>query len=228
MLETGLRLSAKAAWGLRVGSAGVALALDWHLGILPAWMEARINEMSEPTTPNQIAAEIDDKVKPYLFWTVMWVSAINVVGIPFIPFIAIIYWAWYAPRYNEFHTLELSATGIETKRGVVFRSQTNVPLDRITDVAVHQGPLMRHFGVYKVTIESAGQTQMQGAANVIGVAEPYAFRDAVLENVEMFKLSVRGDAATADDELAALESNVQTHLLTEIRDILARMEGQRS
>ena len=103
---------------------------------------------------------------------------------------------WYAPRYREFHTLELDGINVKSKRGVVFRSETNVPLERITDVSVHQGPLMRNFGVYKVSVESAGQTQMQGAATIIGVADPYVFRDAVLENVEMIKQRSGGDGST--------------------------------
>ena len=180
-------------------------------------------------TPNLINVEIDDKVKQYLFWTVMWVSAVTVVGIPLLPIIAIIYWAWYAPRYREFHTLELTETGVTSKRGVVFRSQTNVPLDRITDVAVHQGPLMRTFGVYKVTVESAGQTQLQGAANIIGVVDPYDFRDAVLENVELVKQGASAESAqTAEASATTSGSDAQTEILTEIRDILARIESRES
>ena len=177
--------------------------------------------MSERGTANAISAEIDDRVKQYLFWTVMWVSAVTVV---FIPIIAIIYWVWYAPRYREFHTLELDEVNVKSKRGVVFRSETNVPLERITDVSVHQGPLMRNFGVYKVSVESAGQTQLQGAATIIGVADPYVFRDAVLENVEMIKQRSGGDGSIATDAPTAAGSNVQTELLTEIRDILKRID----
>ena len=177
-------------------------------------------------SPNTLSVEIDPKANRYLFWTVMWVTAVTVVGIPFMPIIAIIYWAWYAPKYREFHTLELTETGIESKRGVVFRSQTNVPLDRITDVSVHQGPLMRNFGVYKVTIESAGQTQMQGAASIIGVTEPYAFRDAVLENVELLKNQAAVASPSDAGDATTTSSDAQLKLLGEIRDILTRIESQ--
>ncbi len=178
-------------------------------------------------SPNLLSAEIDDKVKQYLFWTAMWVSVVTVVGILVLPIVAVVYWVWYAPRYRRFHTLELSETGVQSKRGVVFRSQTNVPLDRITDVAVHQGPLMRTFGVFKVTVESAGQTQLQGAASIIGVADPYRFRDAVLQNVELVKQRA-GDSITQVTERPSsdADSEAQTRLLSEIRDILARIEAR--
>ena len=181
---------------------------------------------SQTASPNTVSVEIDDNVKRYLFLTVMLVSAITVVGIPFIPFIAIIYWVWYAPRYREFHTLELTETGVQSKRGVVFRSETNVPLERITDVSVHQGPLMRWVGVHEVRIESAGQTQQQGAVSIVGVVEPYRFRDAVLYNVELAKAPTPADdtvigtdahVAVGDGE----SSGEQLQLLKEIRDLLS-------
>ena len=182
---------------------------------------------SQSRTPIVVSVDLDDRVKLYLFWYLMGIMLITIVGIPLIPFVAIFYWIWYAPRYGEYHTLDLNGSGIVSKRGVVFRSQTNVPVDRITDIAVHQGPLMRRFGIYKVTIESAGQTQIEGAASVIGVVEPYDFRDAVLENVELMKQSTAEEKTPSDSEIAVTSgSDAHTGLLTEIRDILARMEAR--
>ena len=180
---------------------------------------------SQIGSPNTVSTEIDDKVKPYLFWYIVGIFIITVVGIPLIPFFAIFYWSWYAPRYREYHTLELTDTAVESKRGVVFRSQTNVPLDRITDVAVHQGPLMRRFDIYKVTIESAGQTHVEGAASIIGVVDPYVFRDAVMRRVDEVRSQSACDASTGaraevDDETV---SNEQIRLLREIRELLARI-----
>ena len=182
-----------------------------------------------PQKPNTLSVEIDPKANRYLFWTVMWITAVTVVGIPFMPFIAIFYWAWYAPRYRQYHTLDLTETGVESKRGVVFRSQTNVPLDRITDVSVHQGPLMRVFDVHKLTVESAGQTQEQGAVSIIGVVDPYDFRDAVLANAELLRQGATPESAvSAGATVARTGTDAQTELLAEIRDILARIEARDS
>ena len=67
---------------------------------------------------------------------------------------------------------------------------------------------------------------MEGAATIIGVADPYVFRDAELENVEMINQRYGGDGSTAADASATLGSNAQTELLTEIRDILARIDAK--
>ncbi len=179
--------------------------------------------------PNVVSVDIDPRANRYLFWTVMWITAVTVVGIPFMPFIAIFYWAWYAPRYRQFHTLDLTKTGVVSKRGVVFRSQTNVPLDRVTDVSVHQGPLMRAFDVHKLTVESAGQTQEQGAVSIIGVVDPYDFRDAVLANAELLKQGTAPESSTARSTASLSPgTDAQTQLLTEIRDLLVKIESRGS
>ena len=187
--------------------------------------DARVSETPKMTL---FGVEIDNHVKPYLFWYIVGVLAITIVGIAIIPFFAIFYWSWYAPRYREYHTLELTDTAVESKRGVVFRSQTSVPLDRITDVAVHQGPLMRRFDIYKVTIESAGQAHVEGAASIIGVVDPYVFRDAVMRRVDDVRSQSAGDAA-AEARVEVVDeatSGEQLQLLREIRDLLAKMESK--
>ena len=67
---------------------------------------------------------------------------------------------------------------------------------------------------------------MQGAASIIGVTEPYAFRDAVLENVELLKQQSSSTSAQEPDSTTASTGNTQLQLLSEIRDILTRIENQ--
>ena len=56
---------------------------------------------------------------------------------------------------------------------------------------------MRAFDVHKLTVESAGQTQEQGAVSIIGVVDPYDFRDAVLANAELLKQGTAPESSTA-------------------------------
>lgn len=184
------------------------------------------------TTSDEIItldAELDPKALPYLFWIVCGIMAITVVGIPFIPFFAIFYHAWYKGRYFEHHSMRLTERTVEIHSGVVFRRHTNLPYDRITDVSVEQGPFMRRYGIHKVTVETAGQTQMQGTASMVGVIDPDAFRQAVLNNVEVLKsgaAAVAPQAAGGVGSAAMAGSATVLSLLTEIRDSLRRMEGK--
>ena len=169
-------------------------------------------------------AQLDPKSLPYQFWLVMGVLAITVVGIIAIPFFVIFYHAWYKGRYFEHHSLRLTERTVEIHRGVVFRRHTNLPYDRITDVSVEQGPFMRRYGIHKVTVESAGQTQMQGTANMVGVIDPDGFREAVLHNVEIAKSGVAPAAPATAGTGAMVGSATVLSLLTEIRDSLRRLE----
>ncbi len=175
-----------------------------------------------------LEADLDPKSLPYQFWVVCGFMCITVVGIPFIPFFAIFYHAWYKGRYFEHHSMRLTERTVEIHRGVVFRRHTNLPYDRITDVSVEQGPFMRRYGIHKVTVETAGQTQVQGTASMIGVVDPDAFRQAVLNNVEVLKAGAAPAMPQAGGAGSAAIAGSATvlSLLTEIRDSLRRMESK--
>lgn len=185
--------------------------------------------MAESRDVEAIKAEIDPQVLPYKFWLVFGIMCITVVGILGLPFWAIIYHVFYKPRYYEFHSLTLTERTAEIVQGIVFRRRTNIPYDRITDVSVEQGPLMRRFGIHKVTMETAGQTQMEGTASMYGVVDPEAFREKVLDNVESMRMGAAGPMAMAGagaGEMAAGSGDV-VGLLTEIRDTIQRIEESR-
>ncbi len=179
--------------------------------------------------PVQLEVELDRKVLNYQAMLAMLYTAVTVVFIPFIPFVWLFAVLWYNPRFMAHHSMKLSDREVQIRRGVVFRSETRMTLDRVTDVSVHQGPLMRRYGIYGVTVETAGQTQAEGTANLIGVKDPYGFRDAVLHNAELYKQGESAPAPTGPGTLSNVSvrtgaSGGEVELLTEIRDILARME----
>ncbi len=167
-------------------------------------------------------AATGERVTKYLFVMLVLISVVTVVGIVLIPFFALLYWLWYKPRYGDYHSMVLSDRFVNIRKGVVFRNEINVPLDRITDVTVSQGPVMRWAGVYGIKIESAGQTTPEGGANLIVDRDPRDFRQMVMDRAESVK-SGQG-AVNADARVEGGSS--QTELLTEIRDILRRIEHQ--
>ncbi len=100
------------------------------------------------------------------------------------------------------------------------RSEATIPLNRITDVRLHDGPAMRFYGVRGVKLETAGQSGDTGSeGNLIGVVDAAAFRDAVLLQRQAAQESEQNSESPASDQVA--------DILTEIRDILARIEATR-
>ena len=64
-------------------------------------------------------------------------------------------WPAIAYRYASYRVDDL---GIEIRRGVVWRSITNVPRSRVQHTDVSQGPLERKFGLGTLVIHTAGTT----------------------------------------------------------------------
>ena len=90
------------------------------------------------------------------------------------------------PKWAKRHFDSLSCTLTEKslclKKGVWFRTEKTIPLEKITDLSLTEGPILRYFGLCSLKIETAGQSAQPGAANadMTGVVNALAFRDLVL------------------------------------------------
>ena len=165
-------------------------------------------------------AEFDRGVIAYYRVLVSIYLAITVVGIPLIPF-WLIFSLWYGPEYYRRLSARLTAQAIELRKGVFNRRESTIPLNRVTDLRLHDGPIMRHFKVRGLLVETAGQSGQNASSegDLIGVVDAEEFRNAIL----MQRQRVLG---AEPDEDAPTPAGNATELLTEIRDILARMEAK--
>ena len=165
-------------------------------------------------------AEFDRKVIPYWRWLVSIILAVTIVGIPLIPF-WLLYSLWFAPKYLRRLSARLTTQALETRKGVFNRSESTIPLNRITDLRLHDGPLMRHFKLRGLKVETAGQSGQYASSegNLTGVVDAAEFRNAIL----MQRQRTLGAESEEDSPTTASGT---TELLTEIRDILARIEAK--
>jgi putative membrane protein len=103
------------------------------------------------------------------------------VGIPIAPF-AYLLARWHQKRYYDRLHVVLTRRDLVVRSGVWNRQEKSVPLEKITDVALLEGPIMRIYGVKGLRVETAGQVSAGfGLVNLIGVENPEAFRDAILD-----------------------------------------------
>ena len=109
---------------------------------------------------------------------------------------------------------------MEIRKGVFFRKEATIPLNRITDVRLHDDPLMRYFGLRGLRVETAGQSGPQAGSegDLVGVVDAVEMRNAILLQRQQV-LDAPGESTAPK---AAPEGSA--HVLTEIRDILARIE----
>ena len=169
-----------------------------------------------------VEAEFDRRVMPYGRLAVTLLLLITVAGIPLIPF-WLIWSVSYLPRAYARFSARLTPTSLEVTRGVYFRSDSTIPLDRITDVRLHDDPLMRRYRLQGLKVETAGAAGSGASAegSLIGVVDAPAFRDAVLRQREVLQ-----DAGSATVAASASAESGERELLVEIRDLLRSIDSK--
>jgi len=164
------------------------------------------------------SAEFDSRLPSYYFLQTLFALAVMVFTIPLIPVWAIIGMAVHKRQYEALGC-DLTERSLNIRRGFLFKVQKNIPLDKITDLAVSEGPVLRYFGLCSLKIETAGggQGSNMGQALLPGVVEALEFRDAVLNQRDV----VAGGAPAPVVEPA---KPGEDGVLVEIRDTLQRIE----
>ena len=124
------------------------------------------------------------------------------------------------PRIPAARVRRVTTQAVEIRKGVFFRKEATIPLNRITDVRLHDDPLMRYFGLRGLRVETAGQSGPQAGSegDLVGVVDAVEMRNAILLQRQQV-LDAPGESTAPK---AAPEGSA--HVLTEIRDILARIE----
>ncbi len=166
-------------------------------------------------------AEFNPKMKQYLMWTGILICTVSMVLIPLIPLWAI-FGTIYLNKYFSRLECELTTRSLRFKKGYIFHTERTIPLDKIQDLTFKEGPLLKYFGISKLSVETAGGSA-QGTADLslIGIINAGDFRSLVLE---------QRDKVTDNKTTHSTESDADSSLqvLVEIRDSLKRIEEKLS
>ena len=161
-------------------------------------------------------AEFNPKVCPYWLLSGIVILLVTIIGIPLL-----VFWIplglLFTRRYLDRMECLLTAKALKVKKGIFVRVEKTIPLEKITDMGMVQGPIMRHFDLHRLTVETAGQSGPGALVSLTGIVDAPAFREAVLQQRD--SLSVQTDAKETDEEALTVK------LLVEIRDSLARIES---
>lgn len=94
-------------------------------------------------------------------------------AILFVPATAFEIYRYATTRYG------VSASDLVVRRGLLFRSERHVPLQRIQNVDLAQNPLHRMLGVAEVRVETAGGSEPEAVLNVLSLAAAASLRREV-------------------------------------------------
>ena len=139
------------------------------------------------------------------------------VTIPVLAFVAFV--AYWIPLYCESIAYRLTVTEVTWQRGVWFRQTGIVPYNRITNVDIVQGPLMRLFSFSALRVQTAGYSAQARAEIVLnGIEDPKDLQEKIMS-------FVRGTGPVATgagpEELPAADATVEE--LRAIRALLERL-----
>lgn len=154
--------------------------------------------------------------------------AVTVVGIPLMIIVLPLTY-WYYTKYYANLRVILTSRDLKVHRGIWVKEEKTIPLEKITDLRVYQGPIMRRMGLKGLAVETAGQTNQAGAlVTVIGIENTDDFRDTALNQRDRITDQDDSFAPTAASapatSSAPSDNGVMLDTLSDIRDTLKRIE----
>lgn len=101
-------------------------------------------------------------------------------------FVILLAWlAYYWPGLTyRFARYRLAETGLEIRRGVLWRHQISVPAARVQHVDVSQGPLQRQFGLASLVVHTAGTSNASVTLEGLAFETAQALRDELIRQRE--------------------------------------------
>lgn len=155
------------------------------------------------------SAQFDKKVKKY--WLVFWIllPLVTFFFIPLIPIIVILV-LFIAQKQLDAMSAELFERKLVVKRGMWFKVEKSIPLEKITDVGLTQGPLMRYFDLYRLDFETAGQSAQGALVSMLGIIDAIKFREMILAQKDALQGKVESvEVPEKTSEMADLVESVK-------------------
>jgi putative membrane protein len=168
-------------------------------------------------------AEFNDSVTTYWLLNGAIICVVTVIGIPFL-IIWFLIGKWATRKYLASHKCTLTDKTLKVSKGILTRVEKTVPLDRITDLALIQGPIMRYFDIEALSVETAGQSTAGSMVSLAGIKDGRAFRDAVLKQRDIAVENQKRTSTAMTEQDDPFSGSEAISLLREIRDSLSRLE----
>lgn len=132
--------------------------------------------------------------------------------------VIVIFLAW-VQLYYESMWYELREDEMSWKRGVWFRTTGIVPYNRITNLDIRQGPVMRALGISTLAIQTAGYSgQAVPEIKIEGVAKAEELREFIRSLVR--DTASHGDGTGGEKPAPATTNESMLAELTRIRILL--------
>ena len=127
-------------------------------------------------------AEFSPKLADYTMVSSLIGLCLTVIGIP----IAAVFFVVGKPLVQKWIDrlgCTLTERTLELQSGIFNRVESTIPLEKITDLQMVQGPIMRAMGIKGFKVETAGQSSGPTGylMSLKGIVDAEGFREAVLD-----------------------------------------------
>ncbi|MEM7576669.1 MAG: PH domain-containing protein [Planctomycetota bacterium] len=169
------------------------------------------------------------------YWMLSGTVVCAILCLGLIGFVALPLWlvfgSIFTAKYRQSLSCELTDRSLKFGKGIWTRVEKTVPLEKITDLGLMQGPIMRRFGLHTLSVETAGQSSPGGGSllRLTGIEDTIGFREAVLEQRDRLTLEglggeTRPQATKPTSSVSPACGGDDANALQDIRDTLKRIE----
>lgn len=170
-----------------------------------------------------------------LFGLVLLAAAFLSESVPFLAISVIVlvaiaaFYLFWVGKYYDTVLFELKDDEVTWRRGVWFRMTGIVPYDRITNIDIYQGPLMRHFGFSCIKIQTAGYSAQANRSEITleGIVEAEELRERLRALIRETRKATGPTDATGTPARPVISPGSGDPLIDEVRAIRRLLEERR-
>lgn len=172
------------------------------------------------------SAQFNPKIRSYYMLVGALFSLFTIIGIVFTPLVVLLIWL-ISDRMIKAMSAKLFERKLVVKRGIWFVVEKSIPLEKITDVALSQGPVMRIFGLYRLSFETAGQSAEGALVSMIGIIDAVKFREDILAQKDRLtsKENAQSKSLTSVEATHTDLSHSSSQALIELNNSVQRIES---
>jgi membrane protein YdbS with pleckstrin-like domain len=106
-------------------------------------------------------------------------------GTVLVPILLLLAWFVIRVPLRRYHArgYQMAADRLRVVKGILFRSDTTVPLGRIQHIDVTRGPLERYFGLATLVVHTAGTHNASIHLSGLGEEDALAMRETIRETI---------------------------------------------
>lgn len=157
-------------------------------------------------TTETIKVSFNPVVKKYTLFNIAIMLCHGMATIPLAILWMMGFGQWYSRINYEKMYCELTDKHIKFSSGAFFREINTMQLEKIQDITLLEGPLLKYFGINVLKIEAAGS---RSEIKLVGVVDAEGFKQQIIDR----QVELKRQEQLANNQQVQLLSNIKKLLI---------------